>query len=185
VPFGVYVHIPFCAARCDYCDFATWTDRGHLDRRVRRRVRSDIDAPRADGTRRRRACSSAAARRRSSTRAQLVRILDAIDAHRRRRGHRRVQSRQRRRRQARAYRAAGVNRLSFGVQSMAPHVLAALGRTHDPANVTARVALAREAGSSASTSTSSTERRERRSTTGARRSRARSRSACRTSARTR
>ena len=28
--FGVYVHIPFCAARCDYCDFATWTDRGHL-----------------------------------------------------------------------------------------------------------------------------------------------------------
>ena len=34
--------------------------------------------------------------------------------------------------------AAGVNRLSFGVQSMAPHVLAALGRTHDPANVDAR-----------------------------------------------
>ena len=28
--FGVYVHIPFCASRCDYCDFATWTDRGHL-----------------------------------------------------------------------------------------------------------------------------------------------------------
>ena len=27
---GVYVHIPFCADRCDYCDFATWTDRGHL-----------------------------------------------------------------------------------------------------------------------------------------------------------
>ncbi len=24
---GAYVHIPFCAARCDYCDFATWTDR--------------------------------------------------------------------------------------------------------------------------------------------------------------
>src|ERR1700730_928301 len=28
--FGVYVHIPFCASRCDYCDFATWTDRAHL-----------------------------------------------------------------------------------------------------------------------------------------------------------
>ena len=30
VPLGVYVHIPFCATRCDYCDFATWTDRAHL-----------------------------------------------------------------------------------------------------------------------------------------------------------
>ena len=28
--FGVYVHIPFCRSRCDYCAFATWTDRGHL-----------------------------------------------------------------------------------------------------------------------------------------------------------
>src|ERR1700760_1214283 len=30
LPFGVYVHIPFCAKRCDYCAFATWTDRAHL-----------------------------------------------------------------------------------------------------------------------------------------------------------
>ena len=34
-----------------------------------------------------------------------------------------------------AYRAGGVTRLSFGVQSMVPHVLAALGREHEPASV--------------------------------------------------
>jgi oxygen-independent coproporphyrinogen-3 oxidase len=36
--------------------------------------------------------------------------------------------------------------LSFGVQSMATHVLTALGRTHDPANVARAIALARDAG---------------------------------------
>ena len=29
-PFGVYVHMPFCRHRCDYCAFATYTDRDHL-----------------------------------------------------------------------------------------------------------------------------------------------------------
>ena len=41
---------------------------------------------------------------------------------------------------------AGVNRVSIGVQSMVPHVLAALGRTHDPANVERAVAAARAVG---------------------------------------
>jgi len=45
-----------------------------------------------------------------------------------------------------AYATGGVNRVSLGVQSMQPHVLAALGRTHDPANVRAAVDRVRAAG---------------------------------------
>ena len=44
------------------------------------------------------------------------------------------------------YRAGGVNRVSFGVQSTSAHVLVALGRTHDRANVVRAVELARRAG---------------------------------------
>src|SRR4029453_14964391 len=45
-----------------------------------------------------------------------------------------------------AYAEGGVTRISLGVQSMVPHVLAALGRTHDPENVTRAVAAVRAAG---------------------------------------
>jgi putative oxygen-independent coproporphyrinogen III oxidase len=44
------------------------------------------------------------------------------------------------------YRQGGVTRMSFGVQSMVPHVLDALGRTHDPDNVRRAVEGARAAG---------------------------------------
>ena len=46
----------------------------------------------------------------------------------------------------REYLAGGVNRISIGVQSTVPHVLASLGRTHDPENVQRSVAHVREAG---------------------------------------
>jgi hypothetical protein len=26
-PLGLYVHVPFCGARCGCCSFATWDDR--------------------------------------------------------------------------------------------------------------------------------------------------------------
>ncbi len=58
-----------------------------------------------------------------------------------------MQSRQRRCSQAaRAYREAGVNRISLGVQSFVPHVLEALNRTHNPANVERAIEWARGAG---------------------------------------
>ena len=47
--FGVYVHIPFCRSRCDYCAFATWTDRGHLVDAYVDAVIADIGRAVADG----------------------------------------------------------------------------------------------------------------------------------------
>jgi oxygen-independent coproporphyrinogen-3 oxidase len=46
----------------------------------------------------------------------------------------------------RAYRDAGVNRLSLGVQSFAPRLLERLGRDHTPDDAEAAVAAAREVG---------------------------------------
>jgi putative oxygen-independent coproporphyrinogen III oxidase len=146
VPFGVYVHIPFCASRCDYCDFATWTDRDHL-------IDAYVDACVADVAQRRSSGMPAATSvffgggTPSLIRAdQLARILDAIE--RADGAEVTVECNPDSVDAAKlaTFRGAGVNRLSFGVQSMVPRVLVALGRTHDPANVERCVALARDAG---------------------------------------
>ena len=42
--------------------------------------------------------------------------------------------------------SAGVNRISMGMQSAVPHVLAALDRTHNPENVASAAALVKESG---------------------------------------
>ena len=45
-----------------------------------------------------------------------------------------------------ALRAGGVTRISFGMQSVVPHVLATLDRTHTPGRALAAVGWAREGG---------------------------------------
>ena len=44
--FGYYIHVPFCARRCDYCAFATWTDRHHLMAAYSAACRAEIQAAR-------------------------------------------------------------------------------------------------------------------------------------------
>ena len=141
--FGVYVHIPFCAARCDYCDFATWTDRAHLVddyvaaciTDIRRRELRDATSVFFGGdTPSLLAADALTAILDAIPRAAGAEVTvecnpDSVDAAK-----------------LRAYAAAGVNRVSFGVQSMRAHVLVALGRTHDPANVERAVGWASDAG---------------------------------------
>jgi putative oxygen-independent coproporphyrinogen III oxidase len=142
-PFGVYVHIPFCAARCDYCDFATWTDRGHLVDDYVAACITDVE---------RRALPDATSvffgggTPSLIDAAALTSILDAIPRAAGAEVTVECNPDSVDGAKLRDYAAAGVNRVSFGVQSMRAHVLAALGRTHDPANVERAVGWARAAG---------------------------------------
>jgi len=142
-PFGVYVHVPFCAARCDYCDFATWTDRSHL-------VGEYVDACVRDVDRRELPPATSVFFGGGTPSlldaAQLARILSAITRAAGAEVTVECNPDSVDRALLEAYAAAGVNRLSFGVQSMRPHVLSALGRTHDPGAVTRAAEWARAAG---------------------------------------
>jgi len=144
---GVYVHIPFCATRCDYCAFATWTDRDHL-------IDAYVDACITDVRRRVAAgevVEAATVYFGGGTPSlvaapALMRILDAIpraaDAEVTVEGNPDSVDAEK----LRVYADHGVTRISLGVQSTQPHVLAALGRTHDRANVTGAVEATRAAG---------------------------------------
>jgi oxygen-independent coproporphyrinogen-3 oxidase len=145
--FGVYVHVPFCASRCDYCAFATWTDRDHLMERYAEACVSEIGrAVRDEGLPPATSVFVGGGTPSRLPADLLAGILDAIprleeaevtvecnpeDASGERFGR---------------WRSAGVNRVSFGVQSMVPHVLAGLGRHHDPDSVGRAVGLAGAAG---------------------------------------
>jgi oxygen-independent coproporphyrinogen-3 oxidase len=141
----VYVHIPFCASKCEYCAFATWTDRHHLVDEYLRALRREIDRavgaglPIADtvfvggGTPTLVPAADLAAVIASipvSADAEITVECNPDDVT--------VDM-------LRTYRSAGVNRVSLGVQSMSAHVLEALGRTHDRSNVARAVAAIGEA----------------------------------------
>jgi putative oxygen-independent coproporphyrinogen III oxidase len=140
--FGVYVHIPFCRERCDYCAFATYTDRDHLMARyveacvteLQRLAEKDELPPATSvffggGTPSRLApdmlCQILAAIPRAGGDEVTVECNpeDADAAH------------------LETYRAAGVNRVSFGLQSTNAHVLVGLGRRNVP-DAAARIAAA-------------------------------------------
>src|SRR5205085_11534283 len=123
---------PFCVRRSDYCAFATWDDRphlldGYLDALVTEIGRAEVPPATSvffgGGT------------PSLLTPSQLARVLGAIEVDGGAEvtvecnpdtvGDEKLAG----------YRAAGVTRISLGVQSMVPHVLAALGRSHDPDNV--------------------------------------------------
>jgi putative oxygen-independent coproporphyrinogen III oxidase len=128
--FGVYVHVPFCAHRCDYCAFATYSDRDHLMEEYVTSVIQEIQWSVDDGLPVATSVFFGGGTPSRLDAEQLLRILDSIprtdDAEVTVECNPEDASLER----LRAYRAGGVNRMSFGVQSTQPAVLADLGRRH-------------------------------------------------------
>ncbi|MEL6892636.1 MAG: radical SAM family heme chaperone HemW [Actinomycetota bacterium] len=144
--FGVYLHIPFCAARCDYCAFATWTDRDHLIDRYLEAMRADIARAVGDGMPAATSVfvgggtpSLVPADALAEVIASVPTTADAevtvecnpddVDAA-----------------SVATLVDGGVDRLSVGVQSTSAHVLAALGRGHDRTHVDHAVEVIRASG---------------------------------------
>jgi putative oxygen-independent coproporphyrinogen III oxidase len=144
--FGIYVHIPFCRHRCDYCAFATWTDRDYLMESYVNAVVADIQRSVASGLSIADTVFFGGGTPTRLAPELLARIITAIPVS----GNAEitvecnpddVTSEM-----MRIYADAGVNRVSIGVQAMVDHVLSALGRTHNPSNVARAVEAARDAG---------------------------------------
>ncbi|PVE92083.1 radical SAM family heme chaperone HemW [Microbacterium sp. TPD7012] len=158
VPFSAYLHVPFCRVRCGYCDFNTYTSselRGAKQEDYASTLIGEIDLAH-------RVLGDAGALRPMDTvffgggtptllpAGDLARMLDAAasafglvdDAEVTVEANPDTVTPG----VARTLADAGVTRLSIGMQSAVPHVLAALDRTHRPENVRTAVAAAKDAG---------------------------------------
>jgi oxygen-independent coproporphyrinogen-3 oxidase len=151
--FSLYVHIPYCQRRCPYCDFnayapSTWPEGRYTDALLTEIRRAGESPPWSGdevatiffGGGTPSLFSPASIGRVLQTVAERFSIADGaevtLEANP---GTVTLEA-------LRGFRAAGVNRLSFGVQSLNDRHLGTLGRTHNADEARAAVSLARAAG---------------------------------------
>src|SRR5436305_14135045 len=145
-PLGIYVHVPFCAVRCGYCDFNTYVSTQGREG-FAGAIAQELEQARAQlGDRPAETVFIGGGTPSLLDPAELNTILAAIDLA----PGAEVTSEANPESATRAWlegaRAAGVNRISFGMQSAQPHVPAALDRIHTPGRVADAMAEARAAG---------------------------------------
>ena len=146
--FGVYVHWPFCAAKCPYCDFNSHVHRGAFDEAAYVESYARELAHFAEKTPGRTVQSVFFGGGTPSLMdpRSVEGILRAIAKHWRVANDAEVTLEANptsvEADRFRGYRAAGVNRVSLGVQSLRPEPLAALGRMHTVDEAIAAVRLA-------------------------------------------
>ena len=149
-PFGVYLHVPFCASRCGYCDFNTYVPGDGVARdgfaasvlaewRLAERVLGGAPPLAAS------VFFGGGTPTLLPTR-ELARLLDAIPRSAGAEVTIEANPESVDRERLRRLRRAGFTRISLGMQSAAPHVLAVLDRRHTPGAAVAAARLARSAG---------------------------------------
>ena len=148
-PFGVYVHWPFCLSKCPYCDFNSHVRHAAVDEaRFARAFAAEIaaTAARVPG---RTVCSIFfGGGTPSLMQPQTIgAVLDAVARHWQVAADAEVTLEANptsvEAMRFRGYRAAGVNRVSLGVQALDDRALAALGRQHSAREALDAVAVAR------------------------------------------
>ena len=148
---SIYIHIPFCVKKCAYCDFASFSGRmGRMEEYVSAVCREIRAQAAFFGKRRVKTIFMGGGTPSLMTGAQMRTIMDTLrenfyieeTAEISMEGNPGTLTLE----NLRAYRAAGVNRLSIGVQNMDDMQLAAIGRIHTAAQAVEAVRIAREAG---------------------------------------
>ncbi|MBQ6039762.1 MAG: radical SAM family heme chaperone HemW [Oscillospiraceae bacterium] len=147
-PAGIYIHVPFCAQKCPYCDFYsgryTKTDAERFTEAVCRNLTQLPEQLKADtvyfgGGTPSLLPAESLARMLSAVRARCVLAADAeitLEANPLTVTEQNLA----------AWLEAGINRLSLGVQSFQPDVLRMLGRRHTPQQAQNAVLRAAAAG---------------------------------------
>lgn len=150
---GIYIHIPFCASRCHYCNFATGGYETELARRYTAALISEIRSARETLPPQMRAVdtiyfgggtpTTLTAEQFAAILAACGEVFDVDPASE-------ITAEANPGSVSQSYlerlRALGINRLSFGVQSFDDGELQMIGRAHTAAEAREAVALARAAG---------------------------------------
>lgn len=154
--FGVYIHVPFCAVRCGYCDFNTYapgevegaTREGYVEAAL-----GEMALARTVMAGDQRPASTVFFGGGTPTMLDPTALIALLDGVRSTWGlapgaeiSTEANPDSVSAASLSALAAAGFTRVSFGMQSAVPHVLRTLERTHDPDNVAKAVGYARQAG---------------------------------------
>ena len=124
---GAYVHVPFCAKRCDYCAFATYTDRHHLTTRYLAALKTQIARAIEAGMPRATSIFVGGGTPSMVPADELAAVIAAIPVESGAEVTVECNPDNVTTEMLRVYRDAGVNRISIGVQSTVPHEI---GRAH-------------------------------------------------------